>query len=74
MASEIKHCGDYGRLYWNAKESKVHWTAGDADGEDELTPLDRIEEMFLAVPGVTEVEIGDEWSPNPKDTDWELIE
>ncbi len=34
LASKIKHCGDYGRLWWNPKEKEVWWTSADSDDED----------------------------------------
>jgi len=76
VAKKIKHCGDYGHLFWNEDKKKVHWVAADGDGYDPrdehpLTSLDDIKKWFMKVPGVEDVEIGDEWSP--KGDGWERI-
>lgn len=76
-AQKIKHSPDYGYLFWNQELKKVHWTAADGDGfdprdEHPLTSLKQIEKMFREIPGVKDVEIGDEWSP--KGDGWERIE
>mgnify|MGYP001615466649 FL=1 len=68
VAKGIKHCGDYGLLFFHPSTKSVHWTAADSDGGggddgENLTDLDEIERM-LKLPGVTHVEIGDEWSPD----------
>lgn len=71
-AEKIKHCGDYGMLFYNPKTKEVHWTAGDADGDEEdgHTSFKEIEKM-LKLPGITHVEIGDEWSPNDEEAEAE---
>ena len=62
-AKGIKHCGDYGCLYYHPGKQEVHWTAGDSDGSlPDFTPLKEIEKL-LKLPGIKHVEIGDEWSP-----------
>ena len=76
-AKKIKHSGDYGHLFWNNEEKKVHWTAADGDGFDPrdevpLTSLKEIERIFKRIPGVKEVEVGDEWSP--KGDHWQRID
>ena len=76
-AKKIKHSGDYGKLFWNQEEKKVHWTAADGDGYDPrdqnpLTSLKEIKRMFKAIPGVKDVEVGDEWSP--KGDKWQKVE
>lgn len=65
-AKRIKHCGDYGTLYYNPKLKSVHWTMGDADGPPNYTPSKEIAKL-LKLPGIKHVEIGDEWSPQDKD-------
>jgi hypothetical protein len=65
-ARRIKHCGDYGRLFVQSGTGKVHWTAGDGDDTAEISTI-------LKVPGVTHVEIGDEWSPSEQEG-WKRIE
>lgn len=72
VGKSIKHGPDYGNLFWNEKEGKVHWTMGDSDGEGTDTP-DDIKHAFEKINAVTEVIIGDEWSPHD-DPDWEEIE
>lgn len=62
-AKKIKHCGDYGRLFYHPGKHEVHWTAGDADGPPDFTSADEIVKL-LKLPGVKHVEIGDEWSPD----------
>lgn len=76
-AKTIKHCGDYGMLFYNPKTKEVHWTAGDGDGDTEngQTDLKEIEKM-LKLTGITHVEIGDEWSPNndeDEEAGWERL-
>jgi len=62
VARKIKHCGDYGCLFYHPGLKTVHWTAADSDGSPDFTDLDEIKKM-LKLPGVEEVVIGDEWSP-----------
>lgn len=69
-AKGIKHCGDYGTLYYHPVKQQVHWTAGDADGPPDYTPPDEIQKL-LKLPGIKHVEIGDEWSP--KDEGWKRL-
>lgn len=76
IARKIRHSGDYGTLFWNQEEKKVHWVAADGDGYDPrdehpLTSLKEIERMFRDIPGVKGVKIGDEWSP--KGDHWQKI-
>ena len=73
VAGSIRRSGDYGHLWFNGATQSVHWTMGDADGEPEYTDAEEIERRFREVPGVTGVEIGDEWSPEEKDG-WERVE
>ncbi len=65
-AGQIKHGGDYGNLYFNMKNGKVHWECGDGDGceDDEFgcTSL-RDVKTLLSVEGVTSVDIGAECGP-----------
>lgn len=69
----IKHCGDYGKLYVQRETGKVHWTAADSDGpENGYTDTKEIKKI-LKLPGVTDVEIGDEWSPD-EDEGWERLD
>lgn len=73
-ARQIVHCGDYGHLWWNEKEGKVHWTAGDADFDDGYTSYEDVEKLFT-IPGVRSIEIGDEWDPADLDGEdgWKLL-
>jgi hypothetical protein len=74
VAKKIKHSGDYGSLFWNSLENKVHWTMADGDGYSskyDLTSEDEIKRLFKGVAGVKEVQIGDEWSP--KGEGWERL-
>lgn len=70
-SKRIKHCGDYGCLYYHPGKHEVHWTAGDADGPPDYTPPDEIEKL-LKLPGVKHVEVGDEWSPD-EDEGWKRL-
>ena len=66
-AKPIKHCGDYGTLYYNADKQEAHWTAADSDGPDNgYTDTQDIVKM-LKLPGIKHVEVGDEWSPDEED-------
>jgi len=65
-ARQIKHCGDYGVLHVNHENGKVCWTSGDADCGDEYTSEEEIKNL-LKVPGVTEVEVADEYYPGEED-------
>lgn len=63
-AKKIKHCGDYGMLFYNPITKKVHWTSADSDGSDkEHTSGEDIRKMLM-LKGIKHVEIGDEWSPD----------
>ena len=70
-SKKIKHCGDYGCLYYHPGKHEVHWTAGDADGPPEGTSSDEIIKL-LKLPGIKHVEIGDEWSPD-EDEGWKRL-
>lgn len=65
-AKGIKHCGDYGTLYYHPAKHEVHWTMADSDGDDEYTPSKEIERR-LKLPGIEHVELGDEWSPDEEE-------
>jgi hypothetical protein len=65
-ARSIKHCGDYGQLYFNPRSKAVHWTMADSDGDPEYSSSDEIRQL-LKLPGITHVELGDEWSPDEDD-------
>lgn len=70
----IKHCGDYGALYYHPAKKHVHWTMADSDGGDnESTSSEEIKRR-LSLPGIAHVEIGDEWSPNTdEDPGWKEL-
>lgn len=70
-SKRIKHCGDYGCLYYHPGKHEVHWTAGDSDGPPEGTSTDEIQKL-LKLPGIKHVEIGDEWSPD-EDEGWKRL-
>ena len=70
-AHTIRHCGDYGMLYYHRAEGKVVWVASDADFDDNHTPYDEVKRLLM-VPGIKDVEIADEWFPEAKDG-WEYL-
>lgn len=70
-SKHIKHCGDYGCLYYHPGKHEVHWTAGDSDGPPDYTHPDEIIKL-LKLPGIKHVEIGDEWSPD-EDEGWKRL-
>jgi len=70
-SKKIKHCGDYGCLYYHPGKHEVHWTAGDSDGPPDYTHPDEIEKL-LKLPGIKHVEVGDEWSPD-EDEGWKRL-
>ena len=63
VAGKIKHCGDYGLLYYSPSQNNAYWCAGDGDGEDPTTDLDDIESI-LKVDGVASVTVEAEHSPS----------
>jgi hypothetical protein len=63
VARGIRHVGDYGRGWWDETTRTVHWTMADGDGGNDTDTSLEIEAAFLRVPGVQEVELGDEWDP-----------
>lgn len=71
-ARKIRHCGDYGLLFFNPRTHQVHWTGGDGDGPPKYTSMDEVKRI-LKVPGVTRVIIGDEWSPDEEEG-WTKLE
>ncbi len=70
-ARKIKHSGDYGTLYYHPGEHAVHWTMADSDGDPMYTEEKEIKSI-LALPGITHVELGDEWSPD-EDEGWKRL-
>jgi len=70
-SKKIKHCGDYGCLYYHPGKHEVHWTAGDSDGPPDYTHPDEIIKL-LKLPGIKHVEVGDEWSPD-EDEGWKRL-
>ncbi len=70
-AKNIKHCGDYGMLYYHPEKREVHWTAADSDSPPDYTDTREIVKM-LKLPGIVHVEIGDEWSPD-EDDGWKRL-
>jgi hypothetical protein len=70
-ARTIRHCGDYGLLFFNPRTREAHWTGADSDGEPEYTSMKDVQRI-LKVPGVAKVVIGDEWSPD-EDEGWQRI-
>lgn len=71
-AAGIKHCGDYGFLYWHPEDKKAHWTAGDADGPPEYDDPADIEAGLRKIDGVADAQIGDEGGPaqDPEAEGW----
>lgn len=59
-AEAIKHCGDYGQLYYHPDTKEAHWTAGDADNP---MGIDKI----LKIEGVRKVHVEAEYSPDTDD-------
>jgi len=72
IANTINHCGDYGRLFWNEKQQKVFWIAGDSDLNpyEDYTSAEEIEEMFSKVPFVKTVEVEYEAGPYDDEAGW----
>ena len=68
-AAKIKHCGDYGQLYFNVRTKEVFWCAADSDGGEPLTTIDEIKAL-LKLPGVSKVQVEAECSPDEDDPDW----
>ena len=54
---------DYGILWVNQDTGKVIYTVGDGQEGD----LDDLEDLILGIPGVTDFELADEWSPSTSD-------
>lgn len=71
-AKPIKHCGDYGQLWWHAATGHVWLTLGDADGDPNGpgTPFDEVRRMLGAVTGVKGISIEAEADPDEADG-WE---
>jgi hypothetical protein len=65
-SKKITHCGDYGTLFYHPGKRAVHWNMADSDGSPDYTSSDEIREL-LSLPGITYVELGDEWSPKEAD-------
>lgn len=65
-AKSIRHCGDYGTLFYSPNKREVVWVGGDGDGGEDHTDFRDIKRM-LSVPGVDNVEIFDEHDPDLKD-------
>jgi len=70
-AKPIKHCGDYGELFYHPEKREVWVTMGDGDGDTEqgYTDLDDIKTM-LKLPGIRKVSVEAESDPN-EDNGWE---
>jgi hypothetical protein len=66
---DVKHCGDYGNLWWQPGTGTAFLNMGDADGQEEFgwTAFDTIETLLRAVPGVEHVIFGDEQDPTPEE-------
>ena len=70
-SKSISHSGDYGTLYYHPGKCAVHWNMADSDGAPDYTSSDEIKKM-LSLPGITHVELGDEWSPS-EDEGWKRL-
>jgi len=75
-AKKIKHCGDYGDIYYNPASKEVWGCYGDGDFSDNTdgptTSADEAEQL-LKVPGVRKVRLEGECSPdtdNPEERSW----
>jgi hypothetical protein len=78
VASTIIHCGDYGQCFWNEKTKTIHWVGGDSDFPSKTyqddynahytTHEDAIA-CFMAIPGVENLVIADEYFPAGFDED-----
>lgn len=75
FAKTIRHCGDYGRLFWNEKTGHVWLVLGDSDGETEYGYSDftYIENGFKKIPGVKSVDIEGESFPYDEDSDGDSV-
>lgn len=68
FAQTIKHCGDYGLLWWNSGRGSVVLTLGDGDGDPSHgTSFQDIKKGFKLIPEVKDVDIADEWYPEEKE-------
>jgi hypothetical protein len=69
-AAKIRHCGDYGHIYYHPKQQLVWWVGGDSDGDvlDGYTDFKDIKKM-LKLPGIRSVKIEAECSPE-EDSGW----
>lgn len=73
-AQDIRHCGDYGDLYWHPKTQTAHWTMADSDGDGkEFHNSAQIKEILGKVKGVKKLQIGDEWSPKTEEG-WQRLD
>jgi hypothetical protein len=62
----IKHCGDYGHLWWHAEKRCAYWEAGDGDDpECGATSEEDIKSILGRVFGVERVEVEAETPPAP---------
>ena len=59
---------DYGSLYWNAEQKKVHWVAGDGAGG-----YTEAEKRFNKIKGVSKVEAADEYYPSKDEVGWKEL-
>lgn len=73
-AKPIKHCGDYGHLYYNVATRQVWLCLGDGDGggDNGTTEIEECERL-LHLPGVSSVVVEAEHSPDDEDPDWLFI-
>lgn len=71
-AAQIKHCGDYGWLYYHQKRATVWWCASDGDGDDNTTTMEDVEKL-LKVDGIAKVITEAEHSPARGNPDWKNL-
>ena len=63
-ASGIRHCGDYGELWWHAERREACWVSGDADDPERgASSQQEILQLLSSVPGVEKVTVSDECAP-----------
>ena len=73
-ARSIKHCGDYGYLYYHLGTHHVWLALGDGDGggDNGTTEVEECERL-LSIPGVSQVTVEAEHDPDSSDPQWVFL-
>ena len=66
-AKTIRHCGDYGELWYHPDKAKVWWVGGDSDGNplQGYTDIKEIKRK-LKIEGIKQVVVEAECAPDPE--------